>query len=383
MSEGPASELDAVVIGGGVIGLAVARALALRGRAVTLLESESRLGQHTSSRNSEVIHAGIYYPPGSLKARLCVAGKALLYAYATEHDVAHRQLGKLIVATRSDEVPALEQIRSGAEQCGVHDLEWLEARDVTALEPAVKAVRGLLSPSTGIVDSHSLMSALRKDAVGHGAEIVTNSPVVGGAVLDGGGFELDIGGADPTSVRCRTLVNAAGLWAQNVARSLRGVPPSSIPPQHFAKGHYFTLSGKSPFSHLVYPVPEPGGLGVHVTLDLAGQARFGPDVSWLDGVDYGFEDGREARFYSAIRAYFPALGDGALTPGHTGIRPKLAGAGAPASDFIIQGENDHGVPGLINLYGIESPGLTASLALAEQVLLDLDQRENETNDGEH
>ncbi|HEX2869610.1 MAG TPA: NAD(P)/FAD-dependent oxidoreductase [Polyangiaceae bacterium] len=368
MSEGPDSELDAVVIGGGVIGLAVARALALQGRAVTLLEAESRLGQHTSSRNSEVIHAGIYYPPGSLKARLCVQGKALLYAYAEKNSIPHRRLGKLIVAAREDEVPALEKIRTNAEQCGVTDLEWLETKDVTALEPAVKAVRGLFSPSTGIIDSHAFMSALRKDAVEHGAEVVTSSPVLGGRVLDAGGFELEIGGAEPTTVRCSMLVNAAGLWAQNVARSMKGVPASSIPAQCFAKGHYFTLNGKSPFSHLVYPVPVPGGLGVHVTLDLAGQARFGPDVSWIDGVDYGFEDGREARFYEAIRAYFPALSDGALTPGHTGIRPKLGGAGEAAQDFVIQGESAHGVPGLINLYGIESPGLTAALPLAEQVL---------------
>lgn len=368
MSEGPDSELDAVVIGGGVIGLAVARALALQGRAVTLLEAESRLGQHTSSRNSEVIHAGIYYPPGSLKARLCVQGKALLYAYAEKNSIPHRRLGKLIVATREDEVPALERIRTNAEQCGVTDLEWLETKDVTALEPAVKAVRGLFSPSTGIIDSHAFMSALRKDAVEHGAEVVTSSPVLGGRVLDAGGFELEIGGAEPTTVRCSMLVNAAGLWAQNVARSMKGVPASSIPAQCFAKGHYFTLNGKSPFSHLVYPVPVPGGLGVHVTLDLAGQARFGPDVSWIDGVDYGFEDGREARFYEAIRAYFPALSDGALTPGHTGIRPKLGGAGEAAQDFVMQGESEHGVPGLINLYGIESPGLTAALPLAEQVL---------------
>ena len=362
------SSLDAVIIGGGVIGLAIARALTLRGREVTLLESEPRLGQHTSSRNSEVIHAGIYYPPGSLKARLCVEGKALLYAYAEAAGVEYRRLGKIIVATRDDEVPALEKIRENAVKCGVHDLEWLEAKDVAALEPAVTAVRGLLSPSTGIVDSHSFMSALRRDAVAGGAEIVTSSPVVGGRVLDAGGFELEIGGAEPTTVTCRTVVNAAGLWAQNVARSIRGVPSSSIPAQYFAKGHYFTLSGKSPFSHLVYPVPVPGGLGVHVTLDLAGQARFGPDVSWIDGVDYAFEEGREARFYEAIRAYFPALGDGALTPGHTGIRPKLAASGAAAQDFMIQSESEHGVPGLVNLYGIESPGLTAALAVATAAL---------------
>jgi L-2-hydroxyglutarate oxidase LhgO len=363
-----APDLDAVVIGGGVLGLALARRLAQSDREVLLLESESRLGQHTSSRNSEVIHAGIYYPPGSLKARLCVAGKSLLYEYAARNEVEHRRLGKIIVASREEEVAALEGIRKNAEQNGVHDLEWLDAREIAALEPAVKAVRGLLSPSTGIIDSHSFMTALRRDAVAAGAEIVTNSPVLGGHVLDAGGFELEIGGAEPSTVRCRTLVNAAGLWAQNVARSLRGVPESSIPGQYFAKGHYFTLAGRSPFSRLVYPVPEPGGLGVHVTLDLAGQARFGPDVSWLSSVDYAFEEGREQRFYAAIRAYFPGLADGALVPGHTGIRPKLAPAGTPASDFVIQGPTEHGVPGLLNLYGIESPGLTAALAIAEHAI---------------
>jgi L-2-hydroxyglutarate oxidase LhgO len=230
----------------------------------------------------------------------------------------------------------------------------------------VKAVRGLLSPSTGIIDSHAFMAALRRDAVETGAQIVTSSPVTGGRVIEDG-FELAIGGAEPSTVTCRTLVNAAGLWAQNVARSIRGVPESSIPPQHFAKGHYFTLEGSAPFSRLVYPVPEPGGLGVHVTLDLAGQARFGPDVSWIDGVEYGFddEDGkRDARFYAAIRSYFPGLRDGALVPGHTGIRPKLVGARAAAADFVIQGAETHGVPGLLNLYGIESPGMTAALAVA-------------------
>jgi L-2-hydroxyglutarate oxidase LhgO len=363
----PALELDAVVIGGGVIGLALARALAQRGREVTLLEAESRLGQHTSSRNSEVIHAGIYYPPGSLKAALCVAGKAQLYAYAAEADVEHRRLGKIIVATREPDVAALENIRRTAEQNGVFDLEWLEAKDVATLEPQVSAVRALLSPSTGIVDSHGLMAALRRDAVAAGAQIVVSSPVSGGRVLESG-FELRVGGAEPSRLTCQSVVNAAGLWAQDVARSLEGLPQSSICGQYFAKGHYFTLAGRSPFSHLVYPVPVPGGLGIHVTLDLAGQARFGPDVSWLDAVDYGFDETRAADFYSAIRSYFPALADGALIPAHTGIRPKLGPAGSPAQDFVIQGPAEHGVAGLLNLYGIESPGLTASLALADYAL---------------
>lgn len=357
--------VDCAVIGGGLIGLAVARALALRGREVTLLEAEARFGLHTSSRNSEVIHAGIYYPPGSLKARLCVEGKRLLYDYAAQHGIPHRRIGKLVVATREDELPELERIFANANACGVDDLEWLEARDVGALEPQVRAVRGLFSPSTGIVDSHALMDALRRDAVAAGARIVTQSPLLSGEVVSGG-FELEVGGAEHFGLRCRTLINAAGLWATQVTRSLRGVPGASVPRQYFAKGHYFALTGKSPFSHLVYPVPVPGGLGVHVTLDLSGAARFGPDVRWVDDIDYGFDAEREAAFYSAIRAYYPELRDGALMPGHTGIRPKLSGPGEPPADFVIQSEREHGVPGLVNLYGIESPGLTASLAIAAE-----------------
>lgn len=356
-------DLDAVVIGGGVIGLALTRALALTGRQVTLLEGESRLGSHTSARNSEVIHAGIYYPKGSLKARLCVAGKELLYRYCEENGVPHQRVGKIIVATRDEEVAALDGILKKARDNGVSDLEWLDARQIAELEPSVKAVRGLLSPSTGIIDSHELMMALRHDAEAHGAHVVLNSPVQSGVVLDGGGFEIRVGGAEPFTARCQTLVNAAGLTAQNVARSIRGVPEASIPGQYFAKGHYFTLSGRSPFRRLVYPVPVPGGLGVHVTLDMSGQARFGPDVSWIDGIDYAFDESRAGSFYAAIRAYFPSLSDGALSPGYTGIRPKLSPAGAPADDFVLQGEAGHGVPGLLNLYGIESPGLTSALAL--------------------
>jgi L-2-hydroxyglutarate oxidase LhgO len=357
-------ELDAVVVGGGVIGLAMARALSLAGREVTLLEAETRVGNHTSSRNSEVIHAGIYYPQGSLKARLCVAGKQLLYRYCEEAAVAHRRVGKLIVAVTEQEVATLDGILQHAQGSGVHDLEWVDAGDIARLEPQVRAVRGLLSPSTGIIDSHGLMSALRRDAEANGAHVVLGSPVLGGRLLDDG-FELQVGGSEASVARCKTLVNAAGLHAQTLARSLVGLPASTIPGQYFAKGHYFTLSGRSPFSRLVYPVPVPGGLGVHVTLDLAGQTRFGPDVSWLDGVDYAFDEGRAAAFYAAIRRYFPALADGALAPGYTGIRPKLSPAGTPAHDFLLQGPGEHGVPGLLNLYGIETPGLTSSLALAE------------------
>ncbi|HYQ18803.1 MAG TPA: NAD(P)/FAD-dependent oxidoreductase [Polyangiaceae bacterium] len=364
-------ELDVVVIGGGVIGLALARALGRRGRQATLLEAESELGQHTSSRNSEVIHAGIYYAPDSLKARLCVAGKQQLYAYASEAEVEHARLGKLIVATSEAELAELEKISQNAARSGVSDLEWLSSSQVAALEPAVKAAGALFSPSTGIIDSHSLMSALRRDAVRDGAEIVTRSPVLGGAVT-ADGFELRIGGAAPSVVTCRQVVNAAGLWAQNVARSISGVPEGSIPGQFFAKGQYYVLRGRSPFNHLVYPVPVPGGLGIHVTLDLSGAARFGPDVEWSPSVDYAFDPAREAQFCAAIRRYFPGLPDDALLPGHVGIRPKLAPAGAAAQDFLVQGPRAHSVPGLLNLYGIESPGLTASLALAEHALGELD-----------
>lgn len=360
-------ELDAVVVGGGVVGLAVARALALAGREVTLVEAESTIGSHSSSRNSEVIHAGIYYEPGSLKARLCVAGKLALYDYCQRRGVTHERIGKIIVATRDEEVAVLERIERQAKANGVHDLEWLDSARIHALEPAIKAVRGLLSPSTGIIDSHGYMSALRADAEANGAHVVVSTPLLEGRVLSTG-FELAFGGVEPFSARCRTLINAAGLRAQEVARSLHGVPSESIPPQHFAKGHYFVLLGRAPFNRLVYPVPVPGGLGVHLTLDLAKQARFGPDVSWLDGVDYSFDERRSDSFYAAIRAYYPALADGALVPGYTGIRAKLGPAGSPAQDFVIQGPAVHGLPGLVNLYGIESPGLTASLALADATL---------------
>jgi L-2-hydroxyglutarate oxidase LhgO len=359
-------ELDAVVIGGGVIGLAVARALVLAGREVTVLEAEPALGAHSSSRNSEVIHAGIYYEPGSLKARSCVTGRRALYDYCEHHGVAHERLGKIIVATRDEEIPALERLKARAEANGVHDLAWLDRGEVFALEPCVSAVRGLLSPSTGIIDSHAFMSSLRRDIEDGGSDVVLRTPVLGGRVLTRG-IELTIGRAEPVTALCKTVINAAGLRAQEVARSVVGVPVASIPEQHFSKGHYFVLSGRSPFRRLVYPLPVPGGLGVHVTLDLAKQARFGPDVSQVGGVDYTFDEQRSARFYEAIRSYFPTLADGSLQPGYTGIRPKLSADGA-AQDFIVQGPASHGVPQLVNLYGIESPGLTASLALAERVL---------------
>ncbi|HEX3773755.1 MAG TPA: NAD(P)/FAD-dependent oxidoreductase [Polyangiaceae bacterium] len=363
-------ELDLVVIGGGVVGLAVARACAVAGREVTLLEAETQLGSHSSSRNSEVIHAGIYYPTGSLKARLCVSGRTALYDYCEASGVHHEQVGKIIVATRDEEVTTLERLKAQAEANGVLDLTWLDRAQIHELEPEVSAVRGLLSPSTGIIDSHEYMAALRRDAEARGATVVSASPVHSGRVL-ARGIELEIGGSEAATLHCRSVVNAAGLRAQEVARSIQGLPPSSIPAQHFAKGHYFVLAGRAPFKRLVYPVPVPGGLGIHLTLDLAKQARFGPDVSWVESVDYTFDERRAQMFYTAIRQYYPALAEDSLLPGYTGIRPKLGPASAPAQDFVVQGASIHGVPGLVNLYGIESPGLTASLALAECVLGEL------------
>jgi L-2-hydroxyglutarate oxidase LhgO len=356
---------DVGVIGAGVIGLAVARQLALQGREVFLIDKERFVGFHTSSRNSEVIHAGIHYPLGSLKARLCVRGRDALYAYCTERGVAHQRMGKLVVATCEEELPALEHIRSSAAANGV-ELGWLDAGEVRALEPEVSAVRGLWSPLTGIVDSHSFMSALREDAERAGVMVVLGTPVLSGRVHDDG-VELLLGGDEPSRVRFRLVVNCAGLWATDLARRLEGFPPATIPPQRYAKAHYFVLSGRSPFRHLVYPVPLPGGLGTHVTLDLDGRARFGPDVQWVDSVDYAFDESRADSFYASIRRYWPGLRDGALQPGYTGIRPKVTGSGEPAGDFLLHDPAVHGVPGLIHLYGIESPGLTAALALADEV----------------
>ena len=365
--------LDAVVAGGGVIGLAVARALALAGRSVVVLEAEPALGTHASSRNSEVVHAGLYYTPGSLKAELCVAGKHALYAYCEEHDVPYALPGKLVVATRTAEIAELERLAAQAEANGVHDLVWLDGAGVRALEPELTAVRALWSPSTGIVDSLLLMTQLKRDAVEHGAAIVLATPVLRGRV-EPEGFVLELGGPEPAQVRCKAFVNAAGLSATALSRALTGLPAASIPRQYFTKGQYFTLAGASPFRHLVYPVPESGGLGVHVTVDLAGAVRFGPDVTWVDDVDYRFDEARAAVFYTAVRRYYPALADGALVPGYAGVRTKLVPEGAPPGDFVVSDERAHGVRGLVALYGIESPGLTACLAIAERVSASLGGR---------
>ncbi len=360
-------EVEAVVVGAGVIGLAVARALALNGHEVIILERADTIGVETSSRNSEVIHGGLYYPAGSLKATSCVAGRERLYPYCRERGVAHAPIGKLIVATNEAEIPGVEKIAAAARANGVTNLEWLSASEAQRLEPELNCVAALMSPSTGIIDSHALMLAYQGEAEDAGAALALRSPVSSGRVR-GDGFELAVGGAEPTTIRCRVLVNAAGLSAPALARAIDGVPRATIPPAYFCRGVYFTLSGRTPFRHLIYPVPEPGGLGVHITLDLAGQARFGPDVEWIDRVDYAVDPRRGDKFYAAVRRYWPGLRDGALMPGYAGIRPKISGPEEPAADFVVQGPAEHGVPGLVNLYGIEFPGLTASLPLADEVV---------------
>lgn len=362
-------QLDCVVIGAGVVGLAIARALALAGREVVILESEAAFGTHTSARNSEVIHAGLSYAPGSLKARLSRRGRDLLYAYAAERGIAHRRIGKLIVAVAEDEIAGLHKYQSLAAANAVHDLALLDAAGVRALEPEVNAVAGLHSPSTGIVDSHGLMLAYLGDAERAGATLVLHSPVTSGAVAQRG-ITLAVGGAQPMRLCARTVVNSAGLWAHEVARGIAGMPPARVPCIHYAIGHYYTLAGRSPFQRLVYPVAREAALRVHVTLDLGGQCKFGPDIDWRDTVDYRFDGQSAARFYAGIRRFWPALPDGALQPGYTGIRPRLAGRESlhnAGTDFIIQGPGEHGIAGLVNLFGIESPGLTASLAIGEHV----------------
>ena len=358
--------VDCVVVGAGVVGLAIARELAAAGREVLVLEAEDAIGTHTSSRNSEVIHAGLYYPTGSLKARLCVAGRHRLYSYCEARGIAHRRIGKIVVATEASELAAVQSYMTQAHTNGVRDLAWLTREEIGRMEPAVRCVAGFLSPSTGIVDSHALMLSLQGDAERDGASFAFRAPLESGALRDDGVL-LHVGGSERVSLHANAVVNVAGLVATDVARSIAGFPAARVPPRHFAKAHYFTLAGRSPFSRLVYPVATRAFLGVHVTLDLAGQARFGPDIEWVDAIDYTFDESRAARFYEAVRRYFPDLRDGMLRPGYTGIRPKISGAHEPAADFVIEGPPQHGVPGVVNLFGIESPGLTASLAIGEYV----------------
>lgn len=359
-------DLDAVVIGGGVIGLAIGRALALAGRDVTVLEAEATTGSITSSRNSEVIHAGLYYPTGSLKARLCVSGKETLYAYCEARGVAHRRCGKIVVAASHAESTYLETLQAQAIANGVADCSLIARKELARIEPELTGTAALLSPSTGIVDSHGLMATYQTDIEATGGTVVTHSPVIGGG-LEKDCVRLSVGGREPSEITARLVVNAAGLSAWEVSRCMAGLDPGTIPPRHLAKGSYFSLSGKAPSTRLVYPVPEPGGLGVHLTLDLAGQARFGPDVEWTDTIDYAVDPRRGEKFYAAIRRYWPALPSGALQSAYSGVRPKVAGFDGGPGDFVIQGPAETGHPGYVALYGIESPGLTASMAIAEMV----------------
>lgn len=361
-----AEKIDCAVIGAGVVGLAIARKLAMSGREVVVLEAEEHFGTHTSSRNSEVMHAGIYYPTGSLKARLCYAGREALYRYCSEHGVNHRRIGKVIVACDESELAGLEKYRRQAELNGLDDIRMLDARELAQMEPEVRCVAGFLSPSTGIIDAHGLMLSYLGDLEAHGGALAVASPVVSGEVAEDG-IVLRVGGAESMELLCAAVVNSAGLNAQAVARSIEGLPERSIPPTHYAIGHYYTLSGKSPFNRLVYPVARQDWLGVHVTIDLGGQVKFGPDFAWIDRIDYRFDESREQAFYAAIRRYYPGLKDGALHAGYTGIRPKIHGPGSAAPDFVIHGPRDHGAAGMVNLYGIESPGLTSSLAIADYV----------------
>jgi L-2-hydroxyglutarate oxidase LhgO len=363
-------KVDGVVIGAGVVGLAVARALIQKAptgsREWLVLESADAIGTGTSSRNSEVIHAGIYYPQGSLKAMLCVQGRDMLYSYASERAVPHSRCGKLIVATHDSQRPALEGILKKAHANGVTDVQMLTAQQAQVMEPQLSCVAALHSPSTGIVDSHGLMLSLQGDFENAGGIVALNSPVAGAVCRDDG---IVVQMQDGSELLAQTVVNAAGLTAPGLAQRFVGLAAQHVPPAYFAKGNYFTLSGKSPFSRLIYPVPEAAGLGVHLTLDLGGQAKFGPDVQWVEGPDdLVVSTAHEQAFYSEVRKYWPALSEGALQPGYAGIRPKISGPNEAAADFCIQGPADHGVKGLVNLFGIESPGLTSSLAIGEAVV---------------
>jgi L-2-hydroxyglutarate oxidase LhgO len=361
-------EVDCVVAGAGVVGLAIARALALSGRSVLVIEKADAIGTGTSARNSEVIHAGIYYAPGSLKARLCVEGRERLYAYCRDRNIGHARTGKLIVAVEPTQFDRLSTIRTNAERSGVADLQLLTRTEAQSLEPALNCAGALLSPSTGIVDGHALMLSLRGDAEAAGASFAFLTTVAGAAATPDG-IEIRTRDADgePFALQAGALVNAAGLDAQALAGRIEGFPQDRIPPLWLARGNYFALSGRSPFSRLIYPVPVDGGLGVHLTLDLAGSARFGPDVEWVDHVDYTVDPARGAVFHDEIRRYWPDLADDALRPAYAGIRPKLSGPGQPAADFMVQGPADHGAGRIVNLFGIESPGLTASLAISDHV----------------
>lgn len=356
--------VDCVVIGAGVIGLAIARALALTGHDVLILERAGAIGTETSARNSEVIHAGLYYPPGSLRAALCVQGRDQLYAYLAERQLPHRAIGKLVVATDTAQIPKLAEIAANAAACGARALRILSRAEALAMEPALHCEAALWSPKTGILDTHALMLSLLADAEGQGATLALGTTVTGMRVEDGA---IAVTTEDGFTLRARTVVNAAGLWAPALAAATEGLPAAHVPVARFARGTWFTVPGRAAFFHLIYPVPEPGGLGIHVTLDLAGGMRFGPNVEWIDGIDYQLKPDHAPAFAASIRRYWPGLPEDALTPVSCGVRPKLHGPDEPAADFRIDGPARHGIPGLVNLFGIESPGLTSCLAIGAHV----------------
>jgi len=353
-------------MGAGVVGLAIARELALSGREVVIIEAEDAVGTHTSSRNTGCIHAGISYPLGSLKNRLCQRGKELLYQYCPERGVGHRRCGKLLVATDDEQIDRLHGQMERAEKNGLHDLRLMDTSEVREMEPELSFREVVLSPSSGIVDQHDLMNALLGDAENAGAALALNSPVTGGRIT-GNGFEIDVGGNDPITIRAELCVNAAGHNATHIAAALDGLAAEHVPDVVYAKGNYFVLTSKRPFSRLIYPVPDADGLSIHVSPDIAGAIRFGPDTEFTDTIDYTVNPDRVAPFYEGIRKFWPALEDGDLVPGYAGIRPKLTRERATNLDFLIQGPDTHGIPGLACLYGLESPGLTSSMAIGEYV----------------
>jgi L-2-hydroxyglutarate oxidase LhgO len=362
--------MQVLIVGAGILGLAVAREAARAGHDVIVAEAEPHIGSGTSSRNSEVIHAGIYYPTGSLRERHCARSRRMLYEFCASHGVPHKKLGKLVVVGRDADIPMLEKLFAQATRNGVEGLRMLEGAEAVRMEPALACVAAFHSPETGIIDSHRYMLALQGDMEDAGGVLALNTPVER-LKLTPAGWEVSFGGPEPGSLVVDAVVNSAGHGAQKLARATEGYPAERVPRLVLAKGNYFSYTGRSVFSRLVYPAPVPGGLGIHVTLDLAGRMRFGPDVEWLDCYDYDVDPHRASTFYPAIRTYWPGLADGALVPDYAGIRPKLTGKGEPAADFMIDTPCDHGLPRIVHLFGIESPGLTASLSIAEEVVAKL------------
>lgn len=360
-------DFDAVVVGAGAVGLACGYALSRRGLVVAVLEAERAIGQGVSSRNSEVIHGGLYYPTGSLKARLCVEGRRVLYAFLDGHKVEYDRCGKLVVATEADQLPRLEAIREQARINDVEGMAWLSRREALELEPELRCEGALLSPESGVFDSHGYMLALQGEIEQAGGAVVTSAPFARARPLEGGGFRVEAGGEEPTTLTCRLLVTAPGLSAQMVAANIEGFPAASIPQLHYGKGVYFRLAGRAPFSRLIYPPPIHGALGTHYRRDLGGQGVFGPDLAYVDQPDYSVDPSRAADFYRYIRRFWPGLPEGSLAPDYAGVRPKLHGPDEPQGDFRLDGQDIHGVPGLVALFGIESPGLTSSLAIGEEV----------------